>query len=117
VTNCEYFLSSIINPNLYISLGGLLLAGFVWGFWRYTSKIESPASIGKKISYLGVLFVVAGAVLNLTERFKSGCVGDPLNFFGLFYYNINDLSVTFGLLLLMIGLYYLKRVKNFKVQK
>jgi lipoprotein signal peptidase len=55
-----------------------------------------------KLSYAGFLLTLVGGLANFFERYLTGCVRDYINFFGLFYFNIFDLMVTLGIVLIIL---------------
>ena len=57
------------------------------------------------VSKLGLLLLSLGGYLNLLERWLNNCcVHDYLNFFGLFSFNIYDVMVDLGLVLLVYSI-------------
>ena len=91
--NCAYFLSPILSPQLYSCLSFLFLLVVL----LYTFKVLRS----QRIKYIGSGLVLLGGTLNSLERFTSTCVRDPYNFFNLFRFNIADVMVSIGVLVLV----------------
>lgn len=96
VYNCTYFFGDYINVFVYYLIALFLLVLFTWNILKNHKN---------KLSITGTFFVWLGSLLNLTERFKSGCVVDNFSFFNIFNYNISDVIITFGLVITFIGVF------------
>ncbi|HLB52000.1 hypothetical protein A3B64_01790 [candidate division WWE3 bacterium RIFCSPLOWO2_01_FULL_37_24] len=96
--NCS-FLSANISPQGQVILILLFLA-LVLVFLR--NKINFKNLKKKRIYIVPLVLIALGGSVNLFQRFFYGCVYDDLSFFGLFKYNIWDLLVVSGLLLVFI---------------
>ncbi|OGC80448.1 hypothetical protein A3K01_02855 [candidate division WWE3 bacterium RIFOXYD1_FULL_43_17] len=64
---------------------------------------------GSRASRLGFALIILGGLLNIFERVYTGCVRDYVNFFGLFRFNLFDLLVTSGAILLIYELWKIKK--------
>ena len=53
--------------------------------------------------------MLIGGTLNIADRLLSGCIHDYLNFFGLFMFNVNDLLVSSGIIILFVRTFYDKK--------
>lgn len=85
----------------YISIFALLVL-------LYLIFYKLPKSLGVIIS---AFLIVTGTTSNFIERVITGCVKDYLDFFGLFSFNIFDLSVVLGVILLLYELWHKKTLK------
>ncbi|MCK5123288.1 MAG: signal peptidase II [Candidatus Pacebacteria bacterium] len=74
----------------------VLFVALVFAYYFILQK-EAELPIGSSAS-LGLIF--GGIVGNLTDRIFYGYIIDYLNFFNLFVFNIADLAICFGVLLL-----------------
>ena len=83
-----------IDFNLIFSLFIILILAFV-RYFILRKEVELP--MGSSTS-LGL--ILGGILGNLTDRFFYGYIIDYLNFFNLFVFNIADLAICFGALLL-----------------
>jgi len=93
--NCSHFLQDFIDPNthLVISLALLVVLGFY-----VTRKHRS------KVAKFGLIFVLAGGLHNLYQRVVYICVWDNINFLNLFVFNLPDLFITIGIVLILFDL-------------
>lgn len=96
-TNCSYFLSQIITLDQFLIISVFLILLFSY---IYIKKFQKD-----NFSTLGFVLVIVGSINNLYQRFKEGCVADYFDFFGLFLFNIFDILITTGLIILLIHLY------------
>ena len=113
--NCIYFLNKYISLNTYVAAGFLLLGVFSVIFFYYIRKKSGSSDPRmRKLLDIGYTFVLVGGIANLAERLLTKCVSDSLTFFGLVFYNLSDIAVTFGILVIVIGLHYVPKAKNLK---
>lgn len=77
----------------YINI--LFILAIVAAVWRVRSK-------HKKIS---LFLVCSGGILNSLERAITGCVNDYLQLPGLFHFNLSDVAILIGCLLLLYDLW------------
>lgn len=56
------------------------------------------------ISKAGLVLVLVGGLHNLYQRVVYNCVVDNINFFDLFMFNLSDLSISSGVVLILIDL-------------
>lgn len=98
--NCNFPFSDLISIRVYVVVSMLFLILFVFSY----VKIARRSRVGD----LGVFLIVVGALANAFERFYSGCVLDNLDFFGLFFFNIQDFLVTTGIILTLWSLWRTK---------
>jgi len=61
------------------------------------------------LEIVGLSIVLIGGTLNIADRLLSGCIHDYLNFFGLFMFNVNDLLVSSGIIILFVRTFYDKK--------
>ena len=81
-----------INSNLIF-----LFFLFLIFLYYFILQKEAGLPVGKSASFSLILGGIAG---NLTDRFFYGYVIDYINLFNLFVFNIADLAICFGALLL-----------------
>lgn len=87
-----------MDPRVFaVSAVLVAIAGFL-----FASKIFDVKS-KKSLHYLGGALFVLGAFLNAVERFNTGCVLDYFNFSGLFMFNINDVFVDAGVIIILVN--------------
>ena len=98
--NCSYFLQNIISKDIFIVLGIVLL---------FVLAINVLRDFKSVLSSVGVLLLMLGGFSNLHMRAKYVCVYDALDFFGLFSFNIADILVTIGILLILKEVLYGKK--------
>lgn len=99
--NCTYFLSNLFDPDIFVIVGILLLAAVSYFVLRRSGHVLSSIGLG---------LVWAGGLHNMYLRLVYNCVRDNLNFFGLFMFNLADLYVVIGSLLILLG--YIKYGKK-----
>lgn len=90
--NCSFILANHIPIELFNVLAIVLLALFIFSVFVMYREIL--------FRIVGIL-VIIGGIINLVGRVSTGCVYDPFNFFGLFYFNFADLLITLGVGLLI----------------
>lgn len=95
----RYFYNPALNCNIFypplLTVVALIFIVFVDRKKYFTDRI----------SVIGNRLVFLGGFLNLFERLRTGCVLDYLNFFGLFRFNVYDVIVTVGVILLLVGIW------------
>lgn len=94
--NCTYLFHTYISKEAFVAISVIVLIILV-------KKIG--INFAEKASLIGLVLVVLGGCLNLLEWWLDGCVKDYINFFGLFTFNLNDLLITLGLILLWIQIW------------
>jgi len=95
--NCNFFLSGFIGFDTFIFISVILTAVFSYIFLKkYRGSLAGD---------VGFVFLLVGGLMNLSEWVSKGCVRDYLNFFNLFHFNIYDIMVTVGLLLVSITIW------------
>lgn len=97
VSNCSYFLLKFLTLNQFLLLSLVLLAVFSF-FYVKNFKRELIGNIGFGL-------IVIGGFMNLVQWSKYGCVHDFINFFGLFFFNLYDLMVTLGIIVVAITIW------------
>jgi lipoprotein signal peptidase len=90
--NCRYLFSAYLNVDQFSFLIYFFLLVFVLGYFKTFER--------NKLSDAGLLLFVIGGILNTFERFSTGCVRDYLNFFDLVKFNVYDIIVTVGVVIL-----------------
>lgn len=62
----------------------------------------------------GLVLILVGGIYNLYLRIVYGCVSDNLKFFNLFVFNLADLCITIGIVLVFwrVFLYEEKNINN-----
>ncbi|OGC56404.1 hypothetical protein A2976_01105 [candidate division WWE3 bacterium RIFCSPLOWO2_01_FULL_41_9] len=58
---------------------------------------------------LGISLIASGGTFNIAERIRNGCVEDYFSFLGLFLFNVWDIMVMSGILVLVFYITLLKR--------
>lgn len=93
--NCNYILSPIVSPDIYAyACLAVMFVFVIYVLVFYRSLVV----------YLGSAGLVFGGLLNAGERLKTGCVRDYFSFFELFSYNVADILVTSGIILIIFGI-------------
>lgn len=85
---------SVAYPYLAI----LLLLFFSWVYFTHFKKTF--------ITNIAFIAIVLGGVLNTLEWLFRGCVLDYIRFFNISFYNINDLLIMVGLVILFTKVIY-----------
>jgi lipoprotein signal peptidase len=91
--SCVYIFSRYLSVEMYVLLSTAITALFVFLFLKNIAR--------SRVGDLGLLLFIAGASVNTLERLKSGCIWDYISFFNLFYFNVQDLLVTVGIILMI----------------
>jgi lipoprotein signal peptidase len=99
--NCSFPFSEYISIETYVLAVIVLFGLFLFCFYRSGLYRRE-----KLLSITGISLIVVGGAYNLVNRYFSGCVHDPLSFFGLFAFNYADILINLGLTTLL--LVYLK---------
>jgi len=82
---------------LFLVISSILLlsfALFVKGIFKNNIYIDT-----------GVSLVSLGGISNIYEWARYACVGDYFNFFDLFKFNLADLLISTGIILVIIGIW------------
>lgn len=95
--NCDFIFSGLLNSGQFSILAFCLVIAFVLAFLKNTAR----SRVGK----LGIFLLVTGSTAISFERYRNGCVADYLNFFNLFYFNLQDLLITTGIILIAWTIY------------
>jgi len=95
--NCNYLLSNYVSLGLFLVISFMLLLSFALFVKRRF----------KKNIYIdtGVFLVSLGGISNIYEWARYACVGDYFNFFDLFKFNLADLLISMGIILVIIGIW------------
>ena len=88
--NCTYFLQDYISLPVHHIISVFILAVLTYFVLRYHKDL---------LPRLGLVLILFGSFSNLHKRILSGCVVDHINFFNLFLFNLADLCITIGLVL------------------
>ena len=94
IYNCNYLFSKIISLELFVTISVLITIIFSYIYLKYYR--------GNIFGDIGFFLIILGGAFNLSSWLLKGCVKDFINFFGLFYFNIYDLMVTTGVILVSI---------------
>jgi len=103
IYNCSYPFKPFISFYTYFFFLGVLFVLFLFVF--YKSRVWEKSLF---LTFFGLSFLILGGGYNLYSFHTHGCVVDPFPFFGLFFFNLADLLVVGGLLLLST-LYIIRR--------
>ncbi|MBP7785858.1 signal peptidase II [Patescibacteria group bacterium] len=95
--NCNYLLFNHISLGLFVFSSIILLFSFIV-FVRRSFKKNMFVDIGG-------LLVSLGGLSNIYEWARYGCVKDYFNFLNLFKFNIADLLISTGIILVIIGIW------------
>jgi lipoprotein signal peptidase len=95
--NCRYFLFQYIDIGTYIILSLLLICIF--------SLVYLKNYRGSRAGDIGFILTLVGGLLNILEWVSKECVRDYLNFFNLFHFNLYDIMVSVGILLMAITIW------------
>jgi len=57
------------------------------------------------LSDVGFFLVFLGGIYNIYSRFTTGCVKDFLNFFDVFHFNLADIAVIIGVVILLFTIW------------
>jgi lipoprotein signal peptidase len=106
INNCDYFLSPYIDLSVFLVINILLVTFLIAYFYKKPNKYMTDK--------VGLFLVLSGGGLNMWERFFSGCVKDYMVFFNLFVFNLNDVLIVTGLVLLTVGMFQPKIMKGVK---
>lgn len=95
--NCQYIFSNYLSIGEFVLISFMLLIVFSLLYLKF---IKST-----RISNIGLVLLFIGATGNLLERFSFGCVLDRINFLNIFRFNIGDLMITVGVVLMGWGIW------------
>jgi lipoprotein signal peptidase len=95
--NCDFVFSHYLNVGEFVALGFLITVFFSILYMNFIKRSGAGDT--------GLLMFLVGVAGNLVERLRFGCVKDYLNFFGYFHFNIWDLMVTLGMILITWGIW------------
>jgi signal peptidase II len=98
--SCDYIFSAFLSVEVFVLFSVVLTGLFVFLYIKGAKR--------SRVGDYGLLFLLGGAFGNLVERLKFGCVRDYINFFNLFHFNIQDLLVTAGIMLIIWTLWKAK---------
>ena len=101
----KYFLNSGLTFSLFnnpIAIIASLVAAFALVFWLVWKLRREPSWILSPINLAGVLLVILGGASNLFDRFYFRGVIDYLLFFSRSAWNIADIMILAGILLLVL---------------
>lgn len=90
--NCTYFLQNFISISTHhvISVFSMVVLAIV--VLKTYKEFSARA---------GIAFIIAGGLHNLYMRIRHTCVTDNINFFNLFMFNLADLCITIGVVLVL----------------
>lgn len=60
-------------------------------------------------AWIGFGMLVAGGAVNMLDRLRFGCVRDYFDFFGWFVFNVADIGIFLGGVMIGIGLFVWKK--------
>jgi len=95
--SCDFIFSRFLNVGEFIALGFL---GTVFFSILYVNYIRRSG-----VGDTGLVMFLIGVAGNLVERLRFGCVRDYINFFGYLSFNIWDLMVILGMVLIIWGMW------------
>ena len=95
--NCNFFLSGLISSNVFVFISIVSVSLFSFIYLKY----YSDSGVGD----VGFVLVLVGGSMNISERVLSGCVRDYFNFFNLFHFNLYDIMVTVGIMLVSLSVW------------
>lgn len=95
--SCDFIFSDFLNIGEFVALGFLAVVVFSALYMNFIRK--------SLVGDTGLILFLIGAAGNLVERLRFGCVKDYINFFGYFRFNIWDLMVSVGMVLIVWGIW------------
>lgn len=95
--NCSYLLHNFIDLKTFILICLFIIALSAFICLKYFK--DSP------LGYVGFFLIIIGGSINTYFWGTRGCVRDYLNFFDLFYFNVQDTMVTSGIFFVLISLW------------
>ena len=93
--NCSYLFSNFISLHVFVIGLVLLLILIDYIFW----KSVGHSACGKA----GLVLLNLGGALNIYQRLATGCVTDALNFINLVHFNLADLLIVVGIIILLFS--------------
>lgn len=106
----KFFLSEVFVCNYFCALG---ITCFISGIWAILLLplcvvlfLFLRTKIPQEMFGWGLLFV--GGVSNILDRLFFGCVYDIFSFYDIFYWNIADGYIFFGVIMLLFS-FFLKK--------
>jgi lipoprotein signal peptidase len=90
--NCDFIFSRFLGVEEFVILGFLVAVFFTILYFKFIQRSRAGDT--------GLIIFLVGTGGNLVERISFGCVGDHINFFGIFYFNVWDLLVSLGIILI-----------------
>lgn len=94
--NCSYFLNYYLNPNVHLVISILLLVVITIFVFKYYKN---------KLTLFGLFMICLGGLQNISQRVRYNCVVDDYKFFNLFSFNLADLFIMSGLLIILVYIY------------
>ena len=95
--NCFYLLSGYLEFKYLLFVCGLAFIFFIYQFQKLLTN---------KLYLLGIILFLGGSSYNSYFRLNGECVLDNLNFFNMFAFNVADVLVLIGLLIICVVVYY-----------
>jgi len=90
---CDFILSHFLEIREFAALAIIITAVFSVSYLKLVVR--------SRVGDMGLIFLWLGAFGNLTERVLFSCVNDYFSFFTLFNFNVWDILVTIGSLLIL----------------
>jgi lipoprotein signal peptidase len=95
--SCDFIFSRFLNVGEFVALGFFVTVVFSILYSNFIQR--------SKVGDTGLIIFLVGTSGNLLERLRFGCVRDYINFFGYFHFNIWDLMVSLGIILIGWGIW------------
>lgn len=103
----HFFYSIDVYCNKYSALSIPLSGDLFWALWILIIAIIVvflwKVFFDKHINYwdfFALTLVLSGAFSNVLDRWREGCVIDYMDFFGLFVYNLADIMIVLGIIII-----------------
>ncbi len=94
--NCTHFLQDYIGQRTYLVICVILIVVFTVFVVRTGRGL---------LARLGLLSILLGGLQNLYHRVRYICVWDNMNFLDMFVFNLADVLITAGILLILWDLF------------